>query len=57
MTPKKRVTVIPSLESIEAMRTPVRDVGAKSRLKLDNTDSKILQDQHRIPFQNVNGVV
>lgn len=54
MTPKKRATTIPSLESIEKMRTPVRDVDTKSKLKLDN---KILLDQHRIPFQNVNGVV
>ncbi|XP_057778967.1 kinesin-like protein KIN-5B [Salvia miltiorrhiza] len=57
MTPKKRVTVIPSLESIEEMRTPVRDVDSKSRLKLENTDKKILHDQHRIPFQDVNGVI
>lgn len=54
MTPKKRAITIPSMESIEEMRTPVRDVDTKSRLKGDNTDNKILQDQHRIPFQDVN---
>lgn len=56
VTPKKRAITIPSMESIEEMRTPVRDVDMKSRLKGDNTDNKILQDQHRIPFQDVNGL-
>lgn len=57
VSPKKRVIAIPSMEWIEEMRTPVGDVDTKSRLKGDNTDNKILQDQHRIPFQDVNGVI
>ncbi|XP_047962855.1 kinesin-like protein KIN-5B [Salvia hispanica] len=57
VTPKRRATAVPSLESIEAMRTPVRDLDSKSRLKLDSTDNKIMQDPHRNPFQDVNGVI
>ncbi|KAG6430447.1 hypothetical protein SASPL_108514 [Salvia splendens] len=57
VTPKKRATAVPSLESIEAMRTPVRDLDSKSRLKLDSIDIKIMQDPHRNPFQDVNGVI
>ncbi|KAH6805914.1 ATP binding microtubule motor family protein, partial [Perilla frutescens var. frutescens] len=54
VTPKKRVIAIPSSEFIEEMRTPVDDVDTKSRSKWHNT---ILQDHHRTPFQDVNGVI
>ncbi|KAL6507969.1 hypothetical protein OROGR_024164 [Orobanche gracilis] len=59
-TPKKRAIQIPSLESIEKMKTLVRDddVNTKHKIKIENAaESKILQDQHRSPLQNVNGVM
>ncbi|KAI3474460.1 hypothetical protein Pfo_029321 [Paulownia fortunei] len=58
VTPRKRVIPIPSLESIEEMRTLISDVDTKNhRSKWENTDNKILQDQQRTPFQDVNGVI
>ncbi|KAI3474061.1 hypothetical protein Pfo_028849 [Paulownia fortunei] len=58
VTPKKRVVPIPSLESIEEMRTLISDVSTKNhRSKWENTDNKILQDQQRTPFLDVNGVI
>ncbi|KAL0409822.1 UNVERIFIED_CONTAM: Kinesin-like protein KIN-5B [Sesamum latifolium] len=57
VTPKKRVISIPSLESIEEMRTPICDVDTKNRSKLENNGNKSLQDQHRTPFQNVNAII
>ncbi|GFP98341.1 probable 125 kDa kinesin-related protein [Phtheirospermum japonicum] len=53
-TPKKRAIPIPSSESIEKMRALTRDVDAKNKIKCEN---KILQDQLRTPFQDVNGVM
>ncbi|KAK4396268.1 Kinesin-like protein KIN-5B [Sesamum angolense] len=57
VTPKKRVISIPSLESIEEMRTPICDVDTKNRSKSENNGNKSLQDQHRTPFQNVNAII
>ncbi|KAL2250547.1 kinesin-like protein KIN-5B [Sesamum indicum] len=57
VTPKKRVISIPSLESIEEMRTPICEVDTKNRSKLENNGNKSLQDQHRTPFQNVNAII
>ncbi|KAL0309816.1 UNVERIFIED_CONTAM: Kinesin-like protein KIN-5B [Sesamum radiatum] len=57
VTPKKRLISIPSLESIEKMRTPICDVDTKNRSKLENNGNKSLQDQHRTPFQNVNAII
>ncbi|PIN15062.1 Kinesin-like protein [Handroanthus impetiginosus] len=57
VTPKKRVIPIPSLESIDEMRTPIYDVDAKNRSKWEKTENKILQDQERTPFQEVNVVI
>ncbi|KAL0347275.1 UNVERIFIED_CONTAM: Kinesin-like protein KIN-5B [Sesamum calycinum] len=57
VTPKKRLISIPSLESIEEMRTPICDVDTKNRSKLENNGNKSLQDQHRTPFQNVNAII
>ncbi|KAL8484006.1 hypothetical protein ACS0TY_026629 [Phlomoides rotata] len=56
-TPKKRAIEIPSLESIEEMRTLISCDDTKNRSKLDNNGNKICQDQHRTPFQEVNGVM
>ncbi|KAL6574761.1 hypothetical protein OROMI_012046 [Orobanche minor] len=61
-TPKKRAIQIPSLESIEKMKTLVRDddndVNTKNKIKIENAaGSKILQDQQRSPLQNFNGVI
>ncbi|KAL0375177.1 UNVERIFIED_CONTAM: Kinesin-like protein KIN-5B [Sesamum radiatum] len=57
VTPKKRVISVPSLESIEEMRTSICDVDTKNRSKLENNGNKSLQDQHRTPFQNVNAII
>ncbi|KAL3628565.1 hypothetical protein CASFOL_027611 [Castilleja foliolosa] len=54
-TPKKRAISIPSLESLEKMRTMISDVDAKNKIKYEN--KILLQDQLRTPFQDVNGVV
>ncbi|KAK6146946.1 hypothetical protein DH2020_017858 [Rehmannia glutinosa] len=56
-TPKKRAIPIPSLESIEKMKTLICDVHTKNGLKCENTENKIMQDQQRTPFQDVNGVI
>ncbi|XP_022748299.1 kinesin-like protein KIN-5B [Durio zibethinus] len=66
-TPKKREIVVPSLESIEEMRTPsFEDVkeaenNSKNRSKWDNSESKIQQQvtcmafsPNRTPFADVN---
>ncbi|KAL7136508.1 hypothetical protein ABFS83_10G035900 [Erythranthe nasuta] len=57
VTPKKRVITIPSLESIEEMKTRIVNVDAKNhKSKWENTENKISPHQQRTPFQDVNGV-
>ncbi|KAL3825972.1 hypothetical protein ACJIZ3_022001 [Penstemon smallii] len=57
LTPKRRDISIPSMESIEVMRTLLHDNGdSKNKLKLKSTE-KSLQHQERTPFQNINGVI
>ncbi|GER28636.1 kinesin motor family protein [Striga asiatica] len=56
VTPKRQAIPIPSLESIEKMRTLVYDnTDSKTKVnKFENAEHKILQDQPRTPFQDVN---
>ncbi|CAA0836436.1 ATP binding microtubule motor family protein [Striga hermonthica] len=55
VTPKRRAVSVPSLESIEKMRTLVYDTDSKTKVnKFENGENKILQDQPRTPFQDVN---
>ncbi|KAK4478585.1 hypothetical protein RD792_014071 [Penstemon davidsonii] len=57
LTPKRRDIPIPSMESIEGMRTLLHDnVDSKNKSKL-NSSEKSLQHQERTPFQNINGVI
>ncbi|XP_065625906.1 kinesin-like protein KIN-5B [Quercus suber] len=51
-TPKKRVIVVPSLASIEEMRTPAYEISEKG-VKLALTESKIPHLQ-RTPFAYLN---
>ena len=50
-TPKKRAITIPSLESIEEMRTPFDEANSENRTKGIGTQSKLQQLTESQPFE------